>query len=122
MQRIDDLFDQLVGSCVFNSSELAQGYYQIHISEEDVPKSTNRYLLVIINSKFWLTNAPATFQAVMNKEIQQQLGMFILVYLDDILFSKIQKKILNIYAEYSIYHARTNYMPSWPSVTLQRVS
>ena len=44
---------------------------------------------------FGLTNAPATFQWVMNKFFQQHLGKFVLVYLDDILvFSKTQEEHL----------------------------
>jgi hypothetical protein len=45
LPRIDDLFDQLAKSCVFDSLDLAQGYHQIRISEDDVPKSAfNLYL------------------------------------------------------------------------------
>ena len=32
-----------------------------------------------------LTNAPATFQAVVNKVLHEYLDVFVLVYLDDIL-------------------------------------
>ena len=38
LPRIDDLFDQLAGSCVFSSLDVVQGYHQIRTSEEDVPK------------------------------------------------------------------------------------
>ena len=38
---------------------------------------------------FGLTNAPTTFQAVINDICRQNIGKFVLVYLDDILvFSK----------------------------------
>ena len=52
LPKIDDLFDQLGGSCMFSSLELALGYHQIHISDEDVPKTAFEYNLAIINSKF----------------------------------------------------------------------
>ncbi len=98
LPRIDDLFDQLAGSRVFSSLDLAQGYHQIRISKEDVPKTAFRvpfghYQFKVLS--FGLTNAPATFQGVMNRIFQQYLGKFVLVYLDDILvFSKTQEEHL----------------------------
>ena len=98
LPRIDDLFDQLAGSCVFSSLDLAQGYHQIRISEEDVPKIAFRmpfghYQFKVLSFK--LTNAPATFQGVMNRIFERYLGKFMLVYLDDILvFSKNQEEHL----------------------------
>ena len=98
LPKIDDLFDQLAGSHVFSSLGLAQGYHQIQILEEDVPKTAFRvpfghYQFKVLS--FGLTNAPATFQGVMNRIFQQHLGKFVLVYLDDILvFSKTQEEHL----------------------------
>ena len=37
--RIDDLLDKMQGAQVFNSLDLASGYHQIRISDEDVPKT-----------------------------------------------------------------------------------
>jgi hypothetical protein len=68
--------------------DLAQGYHQIQILEEDVPETPFRvsfghYQFKVLN--FGLANTPATFQGVMNIDFQQHLGKFVLVYLDDIL-------------------------------------
>ena len=39
LPRIDDLLSQMNGATVFSSLDLAQGYHQIRIAEEDVPKT-----------------------------------------------------------------------------------
>nr|GEX54472.1 putative reverse transcriptase domain-containing protein [Tanacetum cinerariifolium] len=36
--RIDDLFDQLQGLCVYSKINLRSGYHQLRIREEDIPK------------------------------------------------------------------------------------
>ena len=88
LPRIDDLIDQLSGARFFTSLDLAQGYHQIRVTKEDVPKTAFRtplghfqYLVL----PFGLTNAPATFQSVMNEIFREHIGRFVLVYLDDIL-------------------------------------
>jgi hypothetical protein len=68
------------------------GYHQILISEEDRPKTAFRtpfghfQFKVLIEG---LTNAPATFQTVMNSILHPYIRKFVVVYIDDILiFSK----------------------------------
>src|SRR4051812_28361202 len=39
LPRINDLFDQLEGACVFYKIDLRSGYFQIKISEHDIPKT-----------------------------------------------------------------------------------
>ena len=93
MPNITDLFDQLQGAQLFSSLDLQQGYNQIRISAEDVDKTAfiapgmGQFQFKVLC--FGLTNAPATFQAVMNRIFADHIGKFVLVYLDDILvFSK----------------------------------
>jgi len=88
LPRIDDLLDKLHGCTVFSSLDLQSGYHQIRIRDEDKPKTAIVTPLGQFQFRvlcFGLTNAPATFQRVMNNVFREHIGKSVLVYLDDIL-------------------------------------
>jgi hypothetical protein len=62
LPRIDDLFDQLCGACVFSKIDLRFGYQQLKIRECNILKTAFilRYgLYEYAVMSFGLTNAPA---------------------------------------------------------------
>jgi hypothetical protein len=88
LPRIDDLFDQLCGVCVFSKSDLRLGYHQLKVRECEISKTAFvlRYGLYEFTVKsFGPTNAPAYFMYMMNKVFLEYLDKFVVVFIDDIL-------------------------------------
>ena len=88
LPRIEDLFDQLKGACVFSKIDLRSGYHQLKIQALDIPKTAfvSRYgLYEYTVMSFGLTNAPAYFMYLMNKVFMDYLDKFVVVFIDDIL-------------------------------------
>jgi hypothetical protein len=88
LPKIDDMFDQLRGACVFSKIDLRSGYHQLKIRECNIPKTAfvsryGPYQYTVMS--FGLTNAPAYFMYLMNKVFMEYLDKFVVVFIDDIL-------------------------------------
>ena len=114
LPRIDDLFDQLQGAQVFSSIDLQSAYYQVRLKPEDVPKTAFTTPLGLYEFRvlcFGLTNAPGTFQNIMNDVLKDVICKFVIVYLDDIVvYSKDQAEhyrhlqvVLQLLREHELY-------------------
>lgn len=88
MPRTEDLFDRVTHAKIFTKIDLEAAYHQVRIHEPDIPKSAfitpfGHYEFTVVT--FGFTNAPATFQHLMNSVLLPYLDKFVVVYIDDIL-------------------------------------
>ncbi|RVW84874.1 Retrovirus-related Pol polyprotein from transposon 17.6 [Vitis vinifera] len=75
LPRIDNLFDQLQGACVFSKIDLRSRYHQLRVKGEDVPKiafQTGYRHYEFLVMPFGLTNAPIAFMDLMNRTLRHK--------------------------------------------------
>jgi len=85
---MSELRDSVAGAKILSKIDLKDGYHLIRIQAGDEWKTAFRTRYGHYEYKvmpFGLVNAPATFQAMMNKILREFLDHGVVVYLDDIL-------------------------------------
>ena len=111
---INETLNRLGSTSIFTKLDLKDAYYRVRIKDEDVQKTAFKtryshfeYLVIPIG----LANAPATFQAYINKTLAGLLNNFVVVYLDNILiyskdpkdYKQYIKRVLKRLRKYNLY-------------------
>jgi len=87
LPRINDMLDSFQGAKWFSSIDLASGYWQVEVAEEDKKKTafiTFEGLYEYNIMPFGLCNVPATFQRLMHQVLGELIYTVVPVYIDDI--------------------------------------
>lgn len=87
LPRIEESLDALSGAKWFSTMDLASGYHQVPVTEQDIKKTafcTPFGLFEFQRMPFGLCNAPSTFQRLMERMFGDQHCQSLLLYLDDI--------------------------------------
>ena len=89
LPRIEESLDCLKGSKYYCTLDLAQGYYQVGIKEEDIHKTAFRVgsggLYEYLRLPMGMSNSPATFMRLMDACFGDKQYEDLIVFLDDLL-------------------------------------
>ncbi len=99
LPRASEALDSLAGACWFSTMDLSSGYWQVELDPNDREKTafnTGSALYQFKVMPMGLTNAPPTFQRLMELVLRGLHWKVCLVYLDDVLvFSRTFSEHLN---------------------------
>jgi hypothetical protein len=88
MPLIEEILDELTRSCYFTRLDFKSGFHQVRMQPADeyktVFKTHHGYYQFKVMS-FGPTNAPTTFQYIMNMILEPFLRKSVIVFMDDIL-------------------------------------
>ena len=107
MPRIDDTLHSLAGSKYFTTLDLKSGYWQVELKESDKYKTAFQVgslgFFECNRMPFWLCNAPATFQRLMERCMGELNPRDCLIYLDDIIIfsSTFEQHLERLHAVFS---------------------
>ena len=88
LPNITECLDTLSGSEFFSTLDMASGYWQIEVEENDKPKTaflTKHGLFQFTRMPFGLCNSPSTFQRAVHHVFRGMTWNRILTYLDDLM-------------------------------------
>lgn len=87
MPIISDVLDRIGKAKYFSILYLASGYHQVEIEENDIQKTAFSAggHFEFVRMLFGITNAPATFQRVMDSLFGSLFGICCLAYMDDVI-------------------------------------
>ena len=88
LPRIDETLERLKGSCIFSSLDLKSGYWQVELEEDSKPYTAFTLgplgFFECNRMPFGATNAPATFQRLMESCLGDLNLNWCIIYLDDV--------------------------------------
>jgi hypothetical protein len=87
LPRVDDTLDELKDANFYTHLDLAYGFKQVRVREQDIHKTAFQTLDGLMKwgaMPFGLCNALATFQRMMNDILRDFLHKFVTLYLDDV--------------------------------------